>query len=61
MMRVLRETRPAQPGQPVIAPGDPEARAFADRSVNGIPLPEALVKQVRDIAAAAKAAWMLDT
>jgi LDH2 family malate/lactate/ureidoglycolate dehydrogenase len=61
MMRVLRETRPAQSGRPVIAPGDPEARAFADRSVNGIPLPEALIKQVRDIAAAAEAAWMLDT
>jgi LDH2 family malate/lactate/ureidoglycolate dehydrogenase len=61
MMSVLRETRPAQSGRPVIAPGDPEARAFADRSVNGIPLPEALIKQVREIAAAAEAAWMLDT
>lgn len=59
MMRVLRETRPAQPGQPVIAPGDPEARAFADRSVYGIPMPEALVKQVREIAAECKAAWLL--
>jgi len=59
MMGVLRETRPARAGQPVIAPGDPEARAFADRSVNGIPLPQTLVKQVREIAADCKAAWLL--
>jgi LDH2 family malate/lactate/ureidoglycolate dehydrogenase len=59
MMGVLRETRPARAGEPVIAPGDPEARAFADRSVNGIPLPQTLVKQVREIAADCKAAWLL--
>jgi LDH2 family malate/lactate/ureidoglycolate dehydrogenase len=59
MMRTLRETRPAHEGEPVLAPGDPEARAFADRSVNGIPLPQALVKQVREIAAASGAAWLL--
>jgi LDH2 family malate/lactate/ureidoglycolate dehydrogenase len=60
MMRVLRETRPAKEGEPVLAPGDPEARAFAERSMNGIPLPESLVKQVRQIAASANAAWLLE-
>lgn len=59
MMRVLRETRPAKEGEPVLSPGDPEARAFAERSVNGIALPESLIKQVREIAASAKAAWLL--
>ena len=59
MMQVLRETRPAREGEPVLSPGDPEARAFADRSINGIPLPESLVRQVREIAVAAKAAWLL--
>jgi len=60
MMRVLRETRPAKEGEPVLAPGDPEARAFAERSMNGIPLPESLLKQVRRIAASAKAPWLLE-
>jgi len=44
----------------VLAPGDPEARAFAERSMNGIPLPESLLKQVRRIAASAKAPWLLE-
>ena len=60
MMSVLRETRPAR-SEPVISPGDPEARAFADRSVNGIPIPEPLIGQVREIAAASKAAWLLES
>jgi LDH2 family malate/lactate/ureidoglycolate dehydrogenase len=60
MMGVLRETRPASAERPVIAPGDPEARAFADRSVNGIPLPESLMKQVQEIAAASGAAWLIE-
>lgn len=61
MTHVLRETRPAKAGEPVLAPGDPEARAFADRSLNGIPLPESLVRQVREIAESAKAAWLLES
>jgi LDH2 family malate/lactate/ureidoglycolate dehydrogenase len=61
MTHVLRETRPAKAGEPVLSPGDPEARAFADRSMNGIPLPESLVRQVREIAESAKAAWLLES
>lgn len=34
----IRETRPAVPGQPVLLPGEPERRARADRSANGIPM-----------------------
>lgn len=60
MMRTLRKTRPAQASQPVLSPGDPEARAFADRSANGIPMPATLMKQVRDIAAGCEAAWLLE-
>ncbi len=48
--RAARDAAREAQGEPVLAPGDPEARAFADRSVNGIPLPESLVKQVREIA-----------
>jgi LDH2 family malate/lactate/ureidoglycolate dehydrogenase len=61
MMEVLRKTRPARPDEPVLCPGDPEARAFADRCAHGVPLPEALVRQVREIAAASGAAWLLDS
>jgi LDH2 family malate/lactate/ureidoglycolate dehydrogenase len=60
MLDTLRATPPAEAGQPVLAPGDPEARAFADRSVNGIPMPESLLAQLREIAAAAGAPWFLD-
>ena len=34
----VRETRPAEPGQPVMLPGEPERRAHADRTAHGIPL-----------------------
>jgi LDH2 family malate/lactate/ureidoglycolate dehydrogenase len=60
MLSALRGTRPARPEEPVLAPGDPEARAFADRSVNGIPLPETLMAQVREIASACRAGWLLE-
>jgi len=35
----VRSTRPADPDQPVMVPGDPERRARADRNANGVPLP----------------------
>ena len=34
----VRETRPAEPGSPVLLPGDPERRARQDRTEHGIPL-----------------------
>lgn len=60
MMETLRATPPAVPGRVVMAPGDPEARAFAERSVNGVALPSSLVSQLRDIARSCGAAWLLD-
>ncbi len=36
-----------------MVPGELEARNFADRSVNGIPLPPSLVATLNDMAAAA--------
>ena len=59
MMGTLRATRPAVPGVPVVAPGDPEARARADRMANGVQIPDMLVKQLQDIVRDAGAAWVL--
>ena len=48
--RTLRATRPS-PGTPgVLIPGDPERDAQKERDVNGIPLLEAVVEDLRDIA-----------
>jgi uncharacterized oxidoreductase len=36
----LRSARPAEPGQEVMVPGDPERRTRAERLANGVPLPQ---------------------
>jgi LDH2 family malate/lactate/ureidoglycolate dehydrogenase len=56
----LHATRRADPEQPVLVAGDPERAARAERSAAGIPLPESLRRQIRDLAAAAGAAYLLD-
>ncbi len=60
MLTTLRATPRADAGQPVLAPGDPEATAFADRSMNGIPVPNSLLVRLREIAAEVGAPWMLE-
>ncbi len=59
MMDTLRSTRPAVDGVPVVAPGDPEARAVQDRTANGVELPPMLLEQVQAIVAESGAAWVL--
>lgn len=59
MMGNLRATRPAVEGVPVVAPGDPEAMAFKDRSVHGVEIPPMLLGQLRDIVNESGAAWVL--
>ncbi len=39
----IRGTRPADPAQPVMIPGDPERKARAERGRLGLPLPEATI------------------
>jgi LDH2 family malate/lactate/ureidoglycolate dehydrogenase len=56
----LHATRPANPEQPVLVPGEPEQKAFAERSREGIPIPPVLARQLRTIAEQCGAAWLLE-
>lgn len=60
LVDTLHATRPADPAQPVLVPGDPEAAAREERSANGIPLSAGLLAAIAEIAAAAKADFVLD-
>lgn len=59
MIDALHACRRADPAQPVWVAGDPEAQAMEERSSLGIPVPEALLAQLRSIAAECGAAWRL--
>lgn len=59
MIDALHACRRADPAQPVWVAGDPEARAMEERSSLGIPVPEALLAQLRSIAVECGVAWRL--
>ena len=59
LIETMRATRPADPVQPVLLPGDPERTAREDRLKNGIPIPPALAEKIREIARAAGAPYSL--
>jgi LDH2 family malate/lactate/ureidoglycolate dehydrogenase len=46
---VLHQTRPADPAEPVLVPGDPEALERELRLREGIPIPQTLSDQIRAI------------
>jgi LDH2 family malate/lactate/ureidoglycolate dehydrogenase len=46
---VLHETPPLDPAQPVLVPGDPEASARAERIRDGIPIPDLLLKKIKEV------------
>ena len=54
----VRAARPADPGSPVMIPGDPERRARADRLANGVPLP---ADTWNSLAAAARSVGLTET
>jgi LDH2 family malate/lactate/ureidoglycolate dehydrogenase len=56
----LHETPPAKTGQPVLVPGDPEERVFAERSVRGIPLARGVFEDIRAVAIASGTPFILD-
>jgi len=51
--------RPADPAQPVLVAGDPEAASKAERERAGIPIPPALAASVEAIAGRAGVAFLL--
>jgi LDH2 family malate/lactate/ureidoglycolate dehydrogenase len=59
-LTALRATTPVDPAQPVMVAGDPQWKNAAKRRENGIPVGPGLMNQVRQIAQAAAAPWLLD-
>ncbi|MCS6892162.1 MAG: Ldh family oxidoreductase [Rhodovarius sp.] len=59
VVEVLRGSRPVDPARPVLIPGDPEEENRAERLRRGIPIPEALERQLREIAARAGVEFLL--
>jgi LDH2 family malate/lactate/ureidoglycolate dehydrogenase len=56
----LRATTPVDPSQPVMVAGDPQWNNAAKRMAEGIPIGPGLLNQVRQIAQASAAPWLLD-
>jgi LDH2 family malate/lactate/ureidoglycolate dehydrogenase len=59
MINALHAVRPIDPKQPVLVAGDPELAAMKDRLVNGIPVPDMLIVQLKAIAAGSGAPWLI--
>jgi len=56
----LRATTPVDPNQPVMVAGDPQWNNAATRMRDGIPIGPGLLNQIRPIAQACAAPWLLD-
>ncbi len=56
----LKSTPPVDPAQPVMVAGDPQWKLAEERMRDGIPVGAGLLAQVRQIAQAAAAPWLLD-
>jgi LDH2 family malate/lactate/ureidoglycolate dehydrogenase len=61
LVATMHDTRPLDPQQPVLVAGEPEARAFAERSRDGVPLPPALLDQLREICVRSDVPFLLVT
>jgi LDH2 family malate/lactate/ureidoglycolate dehydrogenase len=55
-----RATEPVDPAQPVMVAGDPQWNNAKKRMEEGIPVDPGLMNQVRQIAQACAAPWLLD-
>jgi LDH2 family malate/lactate/ureidoglycolate dehydrogenase len=60
LLEWLRGTRPLDPRRPVLVAGDPERAVAAERSRSGIPLARAVVEDIRAVAHASRAPFVLD-
>jgi LDH2 family malate/lactate/ureidoglycolate dehydrogenase len=59
MIDMLHATPPVDPAAPVLVAGDPEWTTFAERSRDGVPLPETLIEELRDVVSRCNAPWLL--
>ncbi len=59
MIDVLHATPPSDPARPVLVAGDPEEAERARRLAEGIPVPAALDRHIRDICGRCGAAYVL--
>jgi LDH2 family malate/lactate/ureidoglycolate dehydrogenase len=55
----LKTTRPSDPAKPVLVPGDPEREAYQRRQAEGIPVQASLKAELRKIAEASGAPYLL--
>jgi LDH2 family malate/lactate/ureidoglycolate dehydrogenase len=60
LVDALRATPPADPRHAVLVAGDPEHAAAAERGAHGVPLPRAVVEDLRGVARRAGVAFVLD-
>jgi LDH2 family malate/lactate/ureidoglycolate dehydrogenase len=56
----LRATTPIDPARPVMVAGDPQWNYAAQRMQDGIPVGAGLLNQIRQVAQACAAPWLLD-
>jgi LDH2 family malate/lactate/ureidoglycolate dehydrogenase len=56
---VMHATPPLDPAQPVLVPGDPEAKAREERLRDGIPIPDTLRKKIRSVCEGAGVPFVL--
>lgn len=56
---VLHGAKRADPAQPVLVAGDPEMATRAERLERGVPIPDDLMAQLRDVAASAAVPFVL--
>jgi LDH2 family malate/lactate/ureidoglycolate dehydrogenase len=59
LIEMLHATPPLDPSQPVLVAGDPEHESRIERMANGIPMTDTLAREVREVAEACGAPFML--
>ena len=56
---VLHDAKRAEPDQPVLVAGEPEMTTRRERLEQGVPIPEDLMEQLRDVAKSAGVPFVL--
>ncbi len=56
----MHNVKPVDPAAPVLVAGDPEVRIREERLANGIPIPDSLAAQLRDVCLRSNVAYVLE-